>query len=167
MKISECLKIYKTAFGSSEPFDTMLFTNFSDCIHTKAVDGKVVSMLFKIPCMLNLGDNNTPIYYIYAAATDKQHRGKGYMSSLIKSVRENTNAPLFLKPATVALEDFYAGLGFKRITAKAQNPDAIIIPNKKWEQLSSADNCTQDFILMYSGILPPYVHTLSFSYTMD
>ncbi|MEE0808387.1 MAG: hypothetical protein U0L84_03400, partial [Acutalibacteraceae bacterium] len=110
---------------------------------------------------------NTPIYYIYAAATDNQHRGKGYMSDLIKNVIKSTNAPLFLKPATKELEGFYERLGFKRINAVIKNPDAVILPNKKWEQLSERDSNSQEFTLMYSGYLPPQITTLSFSYTMD
>ena len=66
MKIIECINIYKSAFGSSEPFDTKLFENFADCISIKEADGITVSMLFKIPCTLNFNDEKTPIYYIYA-----------------------------------------------------------------------------------------------------
>ena len=167
MKIIECINIYKSAFGSSEPFDTKLFENFADCISIKEADGITVSMLFKIPCTLNFNDEKTPIFYIYAAATDKKHRGKGYMSDLIKNVIASTDAPLFLKPATKELESIYARLGFKRITASNQNFDAFLTPDKKWEQLSSADNCPEDFILMYSGNLPPEISKLSFVYTMD
>ena len=167
MKILECINIYKSAFGSSEPFDTRLFNDFSNFIEIKEIDGVTVSMLFKIPCVLNFKEISTPMYYIYAAATDKQYRGKGYMSDLIEKVKQNADAPLFLKPATKELEGFYERLGFKRITAVTENPDAVILPNKKWEQLSSGDNNSQQFMLMYSGDLPPQITTLSFSYTMD
>lgn len=167
MKNLECINIYKAAFGSSEPFDTHLFEGFSDFIETKEIDGATVSMLFKIPCILNFKGKNTPIYYIYAAATDNQYRGKGYMSDLIKNVIKTTNAPLFLKPATKELEGFYERLGFKRIDAVIKNPDAVILPNEKWEQLSERDSNSQEFTLMYSGYLPPQITTLSFSYTMD
>ena len=86
MKIDECIKIYKDAFGSSEPFDTMLFEGFGDCIHTVQREGKIVSMLFKLPCELEFGGKSEKIYYIYAAATDDEYRGRGYAKACINSL---------------------------------------------------------------------------------
>ena len=167
MKIDECIKIYKDAFGSSEPFDTMLFEGFGDCIHTVQREGKIVSMLFKLPCELEFGGKSEKIYYIYAAATDDEYRGRGYMSALIRDVAKKSADPLFLKPATKELEGFYEKIGFKKINATAKKGSAFISVSEKHRQLSSlCDNCPQNYILMTLGDLPKEIEELSFPHTM-
>lgn len=167
MKIDECVKIYKEAFGSSEPFDTMLFESFSDCLHTVNHNGKTVSMLFTLPCTLNFEGKKSRLYYIYAAATDSKYRGKGYMSALIKEVAQGMDAPLFLKPATESLVGFYRGLGFKEINATAKNGSAFISVEEEHRQLSNlCDNCPEKYILMIIGDFPRDITELSFPYTM-
>lgn len=168
MKIDECIKIYKAAFGSSEPFDTMLFEGFGDCLHTVKQDGKTVSMLFRLPCELNFEGKKSKLYYIYAAATDTEYRGRGYMSSLIKEVAKMSDAPLFLKPATESLQSFYENLGFKKINATTEEGGASIEITNTHKQLSElCDSRRENYILMVNGDLPYDIKELSFRHALD
>ena len=168
MKIDECIKIYKEDFGSREPFDTILFESFGDCLHTVKQDGKTVSMLFTLPCELNFEDKKQKLYYVYAAATDSEYRGMGYMSALIKDVAKDSNAPLFLKPATESLGDFYQKLGFKKINATTEKCGAFIEISEKHKRLSElCDSRHENYILMVNGDLTYDIKELSFRHTLD
>lgn len=168
MKINECIKIYKAAFGSSEPFDTILFESFGDFLHTVKQNEKIVSMLFTLPCELNFEDKKKKLYYVYAAATDKEYRGKGYMSAFIKELAKGSDAPLFLKPATESLQSFYAKLGFKKINATTEKCGASIEVSEKHKRLSElCDSRHENYILMIYGDLTPEISELSFRHTLD
>ena len=163
----ELCKIYKQAFGSSEPFDTLLFEAFGDCIESlKDVNGRELSMLFKIPCTLHIGSISKKIYYIYAAATAVDCRGRGYMKKLILRVLKTSDAPLFLKPATRDLVKFYRSLGFSCIAAGSDGQAEITV-NQKQKQLSKyCESCKNDYILMFSK--PPCgVNKIKFSEIME
>lgn len=164
---SSIIKIYKDAFGSSEPFDSLLFNFFGDCIHTVSDSkGNAVSMLFKIPCTLLKNGREIKVYYIYAAATDKKHRKSGYMKKLLTEISENTDAPLFLKPAEKELIAFYRRLGFTCVPA-GNDGDAVITVCEKQKQLSHyCESCTYDYVLMFSKV--PYgIKKVEFRYPMD
>lgn len=161
------IKIYKDAFGSSEPFDSLLFGFFGDCIHTVSDEGgNAVSMLFKIPCTILKDGAETKAYYIYAAATDVKHRRQGYMTKLLSGVAGDADAPVFLKPASKELAAFYEHLGFTPL-ASGRGGDAIIKVCEKQEQLSVyCESCSEDYILMFSK-LPKGVKKAEFLYPMD
>ena len=76
-------------------------------------DGKIVSMLFLIPCHWG----GVAGYYVYACATLPQCRGKGYMKALLDAAFEKAQNEkafgLVLIPATPPLFDFYEKHGFQ------------------------------------------------------
>lgn len=117
MSINECREIYREAFGTDEDFENRLFSACADYCKELCINGKTVSMLFALPCNIYNGGGLIPAYYIFAAATKKEFRGKGYMTQLINSLE--TDRLLFLKPANAPLFKFYEKLGFKRFEISA------------------------------------------------
>lgn len=123
MSINECREIYREAFGTDEDFENRLFSACADYCKTLCINGKTVSMLFALPCNIYNGGGLIPAYYIFAAATKKEFRGKGYMTQLINSLE--TDRLLFLKPANAPLFKFYENLGFKRFEISADENSPI------------------------------------------
>lgn len=117
MSINECMEIYREAFGTDKDFENRLFSTCAEYRKTLCINGKTVSMLFALPCNIHKNGGIIPAYYIFAAATKKEFRGKGYMSRLINSLK--TDRLLFLKPADAPLFKFYEKLGFKRFEISA------------------------------------------------
>ncbi len=112
-----CRNLYREAFGEDDAeFENALFdTCFKYCKFIKE-DDKIISMLFLLPTVLETENGHIESYYIYAAATLKEYRGKGYMARLIDSVK-NEN-PLFLRPANDGLIKFYEKFGFQTVEAQ-------------------------------------------------
>ena len=123
MSINECREIYREAFGSDGEFENRLFTCCFKYCRTLCINGKTVSMLFALPCNIYNGGELIPAYYIFAAATKKEFRGKGYMTQIINSLE--TDSLLFLKPAKAPLFKFYENLGFKRFEISADENSPI------------------------------------------
>ena len=82
--------------------------------------GDVCAMLFALPQTIVKGEKQLKASYLYAVATRKEHRGKGYCKAVMayaeKELRKRYVEALLLSPATQALADFYARLGFSRQT---------------------------------------------------
>ena len=123
MSINECREIYREAFGSDGEFENRLFSCCFKYCRTLGIGGKTASMLFALPCNIHKGAAPVSAYYIFAAATKKEFRGKGYMSRLINSLE--TDRLLFLKPANAPLFKFYEKLGFKRFEISADENSPI------------------------------------------
>ena len=123
MSINECREIYREAFGTDEDFENRLFSACADYCKELCINGKTVSMLFALPCNICKNGGIIPAYYIFAAATKKEFRGKGYMSRLINSLE--TDRLLFLKPADAPLFKFYEKLGFRRFEISADESSPI------------------------------------------
>lgn len=75
-----------------------------------------VSMAFLIPATLWDGERDWPIWYVYAAVTHPDVRGRGYFARLLDeaadlAAREGV-AGLFLRPAEESLFGYYARCGF-------------------------------------------------------
>lgn len=141
----EVRNIYTEAFGASPLFDGLFFYAYHDAARTLSVDGKIVSILFLLPCTCS----GRPCYYLYAAATAAAERGKGYMSRLVKDVLAHTDAPIFLKPATDDLIPFYGRLGFHLAKGVANGGDLAIEVSDAHKRLSAmCDDCPDAFPLM-------------------
>lgn len=106
-------RLWKTVFGDTDLFiDTFFDVAFaSDRCRFLTEDGTIVSALYWLDCHWN----GQKIAYIYAVATDPNHRGKGLASRLIKEththLKEAGYAGAVLKPAQ-GLFSFYARLGY-------------------------------------------------------
>jgi len=93
--------------------DTFLLhhDNFSGLTYRE--NGRIVSMLFLIPCFWD----GAAGYYVYACTTQSQFREKGYMKALLDAAFEkaqNENAfGLVLIPGNPSLCDYYGKNGFQ------------------------------------------------------
>ena len=119
-----CIQLYLGAFpGESEAFTAALFDRyFPDCIRTICEDGKPVSMLFSIPYPMICEDGTQKeAHYLYGVATHPDHRGKGLAKQLLAA--EAARYPVFLRPMTPSLFDFYKKAGFSPIS-----------PIEEWEE---------------------------------
>lgn len=123
---NKCVKLWKEVFGDSEDFIlSFMEHHYSNsrmlCIER---DGKLLSMLHLIPFTFK----GSRIAYIYAVATDKEARGKGYATTLItqaieKARKEGYKAVITL-PADENLHIFYSRFGFKgKYAVKFKTPD--------------------------------------------
>ncbi len=125
----QAIQLYKTAFPTdSDEFINSLFSKyFNDNLFYLLLDGKVVSMLFLIPCELKMFEQKYPAAYLYAAATLPQYRGQGLMTKLINRIKKETvenGVALITKPANKGLYDYYAKFGFKTAFYQGNN-DAL------------------------------------------
>lgn len=146
-KHDEVRDIYTEAFGDSPLFDGLFFHTYRTAARTLVVDGKIVSILFLLPCSAQ----GQTYYYLYAAATAKPERGKGYMSRLVQDVLSSIDAPVFLKPATDDLIPFYAKLGFGLAKGVAAGGDIKIDVSAAHKRLSAlCDDCPDSFPIMFS-----------------
>ena len=128
--ITEKLKQHwKTVFGDTDAFlDAFFSIAYSpDRCRYLMEDDAVVSALYWFDCEYEGGK----LAYIYAVATDPNHRGKGLASHLMMQTHEHLKelgyAGAVLKPAK-GLFPFYERLGYlpsgyiRRFTANAGNP---------------------------------------------
>lgn len=125
------IALWQEAFFDSESY-IKNFISSSDT-NTKVVayvcDGDVVSATYLLPISY-IQDDNTRIdcYYLYAATTQKAHRGKGYFARILDFVNEHIDKPIILVPASESLVEYYKGHGFyvwltekQEAVAKLQN----------------------------------------------
>ncbi len=113
--------IWQEAFGDTPEFIhhflTMLFTKESALVLT--LDGVPVSALYLLPGTVRKAHNQRSFdaRYIYAAATLRQHRGKGYMTLLLEQAAALMQKKgldfLLLSPASERLFGYYGRIGFQ------------------------------------------------------
>ena len=83
-------------------------------------EGEILSMLFALPQTIIKGEKQLKAAYLYAVATKKEARGRGYCKAVFacaeKELRKRYFEALLLSPASEELAGFYAKLGFMRQT---------------------------------------------------
>lgn len=106
-------KLYETAFPGEEPsFTEALFAlGFPKHLEGIAEHGTLLSMLFALPYPVITSEGELPARYLYAVATDPDHRGKGYAKQLLREIIAEGN-PVFLRPMSPSLFEFYKDAGF-------------------------------------------------------
>ena len=106
---SQIINLWHDVFGDDEKYvDCFLNECRNKVCLGYFVDDILVSMLFLIDCKyLNCNGK-----YIYAVATDKEHRNKGYASLLVNEAKKYMDDFLWLIPAEKSLFDYYSKLGF-------------------------------------------------------
>lgn len=113
MNRREWIALYREVFDDDDPlFAERLFTLCGDYCRTAREQDNPAALLFALPCTIENGKKTANGYYIYACATKKEYRGKGYMSRLLTSVIAE-GKPMLLKPADSGLIRFYRRLGFQ------------------------------------------------------
>jgi len=121
----ELAELWAEAFGDSEKFiasflDAYMIPEYN--VPVVLLDGKIISMLYLIEFNLYSNDEIAGgCAYLFAAATKKEHRGKGYMSELVRySVAlcgDRGFEAVFLFPQNRdnKLFDLYSRFGFENI----------------------------------------------------
>lgn len=165
---ADCFKIYNEAFEADEPFDKALFNYcFKYCRYLKE-DNRVVSMLFELPCEIIGKDFVKDAFYIYAVATDKEYRNRGYMTKLLKNVFQNNSGFLFLRPKSKATEEYYKRQGFHSIYGVTDGEEEFTVKLKDgYKELfenTVNDIIERKFTLM---TLSDDVKGLRFDYSME
>ncbi len=111
--VSACRELFELAFSEGDrSFGDLLFAAYApDCLRVIEEEGVLKSMLFSIPYDLQTANGRVAARYIYAVATAPEARGKGYAGELLR--REIARGePLFLRPSSPSLFDFYGKAGF-------------------------------------------------------
>ncbi len=116
--------LWEEAFGEDElvrDFYDKAFMEMSVLIVKN--EQRIVSMLHYMPCRYEEGGVVYKGVYLYALATDKEYRGRGYMGRLINEALELAKQSgvdfCFLVPADAPLYDFYKKFGFDTMLYKA------------------------------------------------
>lgn len=145
-----CFRLYKDAFGDDEPFDTLMFDSFFENCKILKKENKIVSLVFFLPCNIVYEGKKYKAHYFYAAVTDPQYRGRGYMTELIQSLFYEGDA-FFLKPANDGLINFYENAGLRKIDGVSKgDADAVVIPTEQHKKLSElCDVNPEKYTLMF------------------
>ncbi len=115
----ELIALWNQAFGDGEREIEMFFDRFSKTgeVLFDRDEGRVVSALYLLPQQLWLRGKRYPVAYLYAAATDKRHRGGGRMGRLIARAfsrcEEQGMAACVTLPASDSLYGYYGRFGFE------------------------------------------------------
>lgn len=162
-----CYKIYCEAFGEDE-FSIELFKSCYKYCKFFKVDKQIVSIMFLLPCEIVCKEYSYDAKYVFAVATEKEHRGKGYMSDFINCIDED--AILFLKPANDDLIDFYKSRGYKTFTAKKSRVGECYVKPcgdflKLAEKITEFNN--NNYTAMYRYKENIDLDNLCFAYTME
>ena len=127
-------QLWKEAFGDSDAFlDGFFATAFApDRCLCMAAGEKVLSVAYWLDAAIPEGK----CAYIYAVATAKECRGKGYAHRIMEAVRdtliERDYCAAMLVPGDAGLGDFYAAMGYRffggmdSVSAVAKSPGAAL-----------------------------------------
>ena len=104
--------------GEVEDFLNMVCRGTDEQAFVWDEEGVPVSVTFALPaeCVL-IGGERISLRYIYAAATARNHRGRGIFPQLLEYVHgywaEHGVDAMFLRPAGTGLERYYERLGYR------------------------------------------------------
>ena len=116
--IADLRQLWQEAFGDSqETLDAFFATGFSSERCHFLVENEIpVSALYWFDCALG----GKKLAYIYAVATKKSHRGKGFAARLMEEthslLREKGYAGAILVPGEESLFAYYEKLGYRAAT---------------------------------------------------
>ena len=162
-----CYRIYCDEFGK-DAFADELFEKCFDYCKYFCVDGIPVAILFLLPCNIVLNNEVLSAKYVFAVTTSFKHRGKGYMSTLLKEL-DNSDI-LFLKTANDNLISFYEKLGYKTFEAiKRTAGEKRVVLEKDFLSLAEkyAIINNEKFVAMYNYKHNIDLNGLSFAYSME
>ncbi len=110
------LALWNTAFGNEKEFTKWYFSQVYNFEYTIVFeeDGKIISMLQRLPFKTNNFDKVT---YIYGACTHPTHRGLGLMEQLLKysknlDIEEGINVSILI-PQGENLFEYYSRFGYE------------------------------------------------------
>lgn len=111
------IKLWHEAFGDDEIYINTFLNETDFKLLCFTDDGKPVSMLFLLPGEAVSDEIVSKAYYLYAACTLSEYRGRGLMTRLLKEARsyafKNRASYIFLMPGEESLCEYYFKRGFK------------------------------------------------------
>lgn len=156
--IPDLFSLWKRSFGDEDGYINLFFEKEYESCKTFASfeNGEIVSVLYLLDCFVSLGGKRYDGYYLYAAATKPESRGRGLMSALIKEAEEyaadKNKAFIALVPGEDSLYGYYNRFGFGKLMVKYKSevsPNGIC-PTEKCEKddylsfrLTRLDSCVQ------------------------
>ncbi len=111
------LALWNEAFPGEDPaFTDALFSlGYPDCFHYLLCEGELACMLFALPYPIVTEQGPRDARYLYAVATAKAHRGKGFAKKLLQQF-VSKGQPVFLRPMSPSLFDFYQKAGLSPLS---------------------------------------------------
>lgn len=112
-------EIWHISFGDSKEYIDMFMEHQFKGARTVVYeeDSKILSMFFLFRCDFSINEKTHPSFYLYAAATLPQYRGKGIMGKMLEFSKlyaaEKNFDFIILSPAEKSLYDYYSRFGFK------------------------------------------------------
>lgn len=112
--IPHLTELWMEAFGDEREYVEFYFANrfTGDNLLVCLEEGRPVSMISLLPVLLHRGGEKIPARYVYAVATLKAYRGRGYAKELILKAGKQLKVPLLLEPAGEKLAEYYRRMGF-------------------------------------------------------
>ena len=163
--LSACMRLYDMAFpGEPEAFTRAMFDRYApEHLRTVCEDGEPISMLFSIPYPIITASGTLDARYLYAVATHPDHRGKGLAKCLL--LQEAAEHPVFLRPMSESLFDYYGKVGFSPFSPIEITTGDAAAPSGAERLISSAEfltlrdalaplpHCrpTKDFLSLYEN----------------
>ena len=145
--INGIISLWKEAFGDSEK-DIIFFLNTHYKPENTVVydsEGIIASVLFLLDGEMHINGVDYSSYYLYAACTLKNFRGRGIMSQMLEFseciASERNKKFIALKPAEASLYDYYSRFGYKSVFSKK----IISIENTDNNEYVESDNLNNNY----------------------
>lgn len=147
--LSACMRLYDMAFpGEPEAFTRAMFDRYApEYLRTICENGEPISMLFSIPYPIITANGTLDARYLYAVATHPDHRGKGLAKRLL--LQEAAEHPVFLRPMSESLFDYYGKVGFSPFSPIATETGTANAPSGAERLVSAAE-----FLTLRDAIAP-------------
>lgn len=148
----DIMNVWHRCFGEDDNTVQQFLSRyyFNHCSFLERADGRIVAMLFVIPCQTNFGK----AAYLYGIATDPEYRNRGFSTKLMNQFLERCKKEdfrfAFLIPEDKSLTNFYSRFGYRETSTRvefksdlnlgtgiAENDTALILPLN--------DDCTGAF----------------------
>ncbi len=140
-------EIYHQAFAYTDNvFEDALFQKCSQYCEYLEKDGRIVSMCFALPCLID----GKKAKYIFAVTTPQEFRGNGYAKELINRIKKQDDSILILRPVNDGLIEFYKNMGFVPFTASNENGEIVVKPSAEYKELAEENKeDSGEFTAMY------------------
>lgn len=149
-RYNACRALFALAFPEKDAAvaDALFDRYYPDHVRVICEGGEVVSMLFSIPSPVQLENGTLDARYLYGIATHPDHRGKGLAKQMIAAEAEAH--PVFLRPLSPSLFDFYAKAGLSPISPATHMAGDATAPTGQERSLSAAA-----YLAMRDELTPP------------
>ncbi|MBR3816329.1 MAG: GNAT family N-acetyltransferase [Clostridia bacterium] len=171
----DLISLWHNVFGDDREYIELLFPEKGNICNIFAIleNDTVCSVLYLLDCTVDIDNNEFEGKYLYAAATDKKYRKRGFMALLIeeaqKYCKDNGFDFISLVPANEQLYSYYGKFGFEskmcryKETKQITLCDATEISGEKYfaerkKRLKNTFNFSGDSVdyavscLKYSGL---------------